>query len=158
MKKKYSFKELKEYLISLKNETDITKKEIKNGNYDINFSKAQRLLSLAEKSSRYGQDFENFGDYYPAPVFTWRENFAQYMNQKTSESELWDTATANNYFYYKENYDGIPVFHILNGSKEVTLIPFKYIDTTKIPEFYSKGTRYYSSSESFDYYKIYLKK
>ncbi|MBQ3020824.1 MAG: hypothetical protein IJD92_01210 [Bacilli bacterium] len=29
MKKKYSFKELKEYLISLKNETDITKKEIK---------------------------------------------------------------------------------------------------------------------------------
>ncbi len=49
---------------------------------------------------------QNFGDYYPAPVFTWRENFAQYMNQKTSESELWDTATANNYFYYKENYDG----------------------------------------------------
>lgn len=46
------------------------------------------------------------GDYYPAPIFTWTNNFALFMGKKNTEAELWKTALNSNYYYYEENYKG----------------------------------------------------
>lgn len=46
------------------------------------------------------------GDYYPAPIFTWTNNFALFMGKKSTEAELWETALKDNYYYYEEHYQG----------------------------------------------------
>lgn len=74
-------------------------------------------------------------------------------NDTISVVEPWESHTLKITDRIEE--DNALIFEVLNGNRNVYLIPYNLIDTSKTPVFYQEGDSY--GDKSYDYYKFYLK-